>query len=79
MSHIKLFYKETVHAFTVFSTFVGFTTGLSAGVQSGPHAFDFFANVVGYTSIGVIAGYTYPVSFPLLAGYALLRDKENKK
>ena len=78
MSHIKLFYKETVNTFTVFSTFVGFTTGLGAGVQSGPNSFDFFANVVGYTSIGIIAGYTYPVSFPLLAGYALLKDSKKK-
>jgi len=34
---------------------------------------DSFSGMVGYTSLGMITGITYPISFPLLAGYALFR------
>ena len=32
------------------------------------------AHQIGYTSIGVITGFLYPVSFPLLAGYVVYKN-----
>ena len=36
---------------------------------------DMFCTCIGYTSIGIITGITYPVSFPLLAGYVLYKKQ----
>jgi len=37
---------------------------------------DAFCQTIGHTSVGVITGFTYPITLPLLAGYVLLQKKE---
>ena len=34
---------------------------------------DIYSNLIGYTSIGIITGITYPISFPLLGYYVLYK------
>ena len=34
---------------------------------------DAFCQSIGHTSIGIITGFTYPISLPFLAGYVLLK------
>jgi hypothetical protein len=33
-----------------------------------------YSNLIGYTTVGMITGVTYPVSFPLLAYYAFYKN-----
>jgi hypothetical protein len=34
---------------------------------------DIYSNLIGYTSIGIITGITYPISFPLFGCYVLYK------
>lgn len=39
-----------------------------------------FSGMVGYTSLGMITGLLYPISFPMLAGYTLWqREKQEEE
>ena len=37
---------------------------------------DIYSDLIGYTSIGVITGITYPISFPLFGCYVLYKNKK---
>lgn len=52
---------------------VGFLIGFPYGMQQ-KNPTEMFCNCIGYTSIGIITGIAYPVSFPLLAGYVLYKS-----
>jgi hypothetical protein len=51
-------------------SYMGLFTGFTSKTTN---SMDMFCTMVGYTSIGIITGMTYPVSFPLLAGYVLYK------
>jgi len=69
------YYKELLPIIALPTTFVGFITGMHAGIKSPPNApIDMFFNWIGYTSIGIITGVSYPVSFPMLAGYVMYKN-----
>jgi hypothetical protein len=53
--------------------FAGFATGMHATITNHTTPIEMFTNWVGYTSIGIFTGITYPVSFPLLAGYVIYK------
>jgi hypothetical protein len=36
--------------------------------------FDMFINTIGYTSIGMITGFTFPITIPIIGGYIVYRD-----
>ncbi len=55
------------------STMIGFFIGFPYGMQQ-KNPTEMFCNCIGYTSIGIITGIAYPVSFPLLAGYVLYKS-----
>ena len=40
---------------------------------------EIYSNLIGYTSIGIITGITYPISFPLLGCYVLYKTKKNNE
>jgi hypothetical protein len=57
--------------------------GLACGMEHGfnhnknKNPLQSFSGMVGYTSLGMITGLLYPISFPMLAGYTLLqREKQ---
>lgn len=35
---------------------------------------DMLVNTIGYTSIGIFTGFTFPISIPLIGGYIIYRD-----
>ena len=67
------YYKELLPIIAVPTTFVGFTTGIHAGIES-KTPLDMFSNWIGYMSIGIMTGVSYPVSFPILAGYVIYKN-----
>lgn len=57
------------------STILGMIIGISANHTLGTKKpFDMFINTIGYTSIGMITGFTFPISIPLIGGYIVYRD-----
>jgi len=67
------YYIELLPVMAVPSTLVGFVTGLQSGIKSNT-SFDMFSNWIGYMSIGIMTGVSYPVSFPMLAGYVIYKN-----
>ena len=61
------YYKE-LPIIALPTTFVGFVTGMHTCIKS-TTPLDMFSNWIGYTSMGIMTGISYPVSFPILAGY----------
>ena len=71
----KPIYLDFLDIVLPYTTLVGFMTGISAPSRDKP--FDLFTNIIGYTSIGIISGFTYPISYPIIGGYILY--KHNKQ
>ena len=65
------YYKE-LPIMALPTTFVGFVTGMQSGITSKTPT-DMFSNL-GYTSLGIMTGVAYPVSFPMLAGYVIYKN-----
>jgi hypothetical protein len=53
---------------------MGFFSGLIACKTHNPN--DFFTQMIGYTSIGMITGISYPISFPLIGIYVLYKNNK---
>jgi hypothetical protein len=63
--------------FLVFSTSIGFFAGISGEIgtllneindqKSSASTINSFVNIIGCTSIGIITGYSWPISIPLLS------------
>ena len=69
------FYGYTMPFITVFSTVLGIDIGFSKNkIMLARTPFDKYANVIGYTSLGIITGITYPISYPAFALYVLYKN-----
>ena len=71
---IKL-YGNTMPFITLYSTFLGIDIGFTKNRKI-PEAtsFDTYSNVIGYTSLGIITGVTYPISYPAFGLYVLYKN-----
>jgi hypothetical protein len=64
-----------------FSTTSGLLTGIYAnGINKNnknenDRIINVYTNLIGYTSLGLITGITYPISFPLFTYYTLKQDR----
>lgn len=67
-------YIDLLPVFVPGTTFLGFITGLSSTYKLTP--IDSFASIIGYTSLGLITGFSYPISYPLLTGYVLYKSQK---
>ena len=67
-------YTKLLPIMVIPSTVIGFCTGIHANSKTNT-SFDMFSNWIGYTSIGIITGIMYPVSFPMLAGYVMYKNQ----
>ena len=86
----KTFYFKSLPSITAFSSTCGLLTGVYANGINGnklekenEKVISVYTNLVGYTSLGIITGITYPISFPLFAYLSLkntnrreVKDKE---
>ena len=67
-------YSNLLPFFLTQSTISGFAIGLNADTSyNAPkiNSINKFANLIGFTSIGIITGLTYPISYPLLGLYVI--------
>ncbi len=71
--YIMNYYKQLLPIMVIPSSAIGFVTGIHSTTKNS--SMEMFSNWVGYTSIGMIVGITYPVSFPLLAGYVVYKNR----
>jgi len=68
-------YTKLLPVMIIPSTVVGFITGIHLNTTKTTHSsFDIFSNWIGYTSLGIMTGFTYPLSFPMLAGYVVYKN-----
>jgi hypothetical protein len=67
---LQLYFKA-LPLMTFYSTFMGITTGLELTYDKKP--IDRYASIIGFTSIGIVTGLTYPVSFPVLGWYVFYK------
>lgn len=64
---------------------LGTSTGLIVGLckcysdkEIINHSHKYFTNIIGYTTIGMVSGVTYPISFPIISVYAMITNNKNK-
>lgn len=71
--------KELYFGLLPIALFPCSTFGMFNGMRFGferKDPMDVFCQTIGHTSIGIITGFTYPISLPFLAGYVLLQKRE---
>jgi hypothetical protein len=68
----KNIYFELLLVYFPSSTFIGIITGLSS-LRQIEHPMDKFINIIGYSTLGMVTGITYPISYPLLGAYVLYK------
>ena len=76
-SYYKHIYIELLPIFVPTTTFIGFIGGL-VYQQPAVKPLDYFINTIGHTTIGIITGLTYPISYPLIGAYVLCKHVANK-
>ena len=76
--HMKELYFGLLPIFFIPTTIFGMMNGIRYGIEK-KEPFESFTETVGHTSIGMITGITYPISFPFLAGYVLLRKQKREE
>lgn len=67
-------YIELLPIFVPTTTIMGFIGGLAFVGQ--PHQvkpLDCLINIIGHTTIGIITGLIYPISYPLIGAYVLFK------
>jgi hypothetical protein len=66
-------YLDFLPFFVLSTTTIGLISGVLSCKTSKPN--DFFCQMIGYTSVGVITGLSYPISCPLLGFYVLYKKQ----
>jgi hypothetical protein len=68
------FYRRTLCVIVPFSASVGFSAGLvenfTTDLKLSP--LHVFTNIIGYTTLGVATGVTYPLTFPVIMHSVLI-------
>jgi len=73
--YYKEIYIDLIPFFLPSASLVGFMTGLTAlGHKQNNKPIHLFTDLIGYSTLGIITGFTYPVSFPLMACYVLHKN-----
>lgn len=82
-SHFRKIYLDSLPIVVKFTSSAGLFTGVYANMiinnnkkENSPYQNEIttYSNLIGYTTVGMITGVTYPVSFPLLAYYAFYKN-----
>ena len=84
-NNYKKIYLDSMPIIFKFSTITGLLTGIYAnGIQEksehdkqdkyDKRELETFANLIGYTTLGMITGITYPISFPFFTYYAFYKN-----
>jgi len=71
MSLLKLYFTA-LPMMSIYSTIIGIDTGIRvSNIKSEEKFIDKYSSIIGYTSLGIITGITYPISYPLFGCYVL--------
>ena len=82
-SHFRKIYLDSLPIVVKFTSSAGLFTGVYANIlinnnkkEISPYINEIttYSNLIGYTTVGMITGVTYPISFPLLAYYAFYKN-----
>lgn len=70
-------YITMIPLMTAYPTFVGIDVEFTVNKFNPSDNFiNPYANIIGYTSIGIITGLTYPISYPLFASYVIYKNSK---
>ena len=73
----KDLYITMLPLMTIYPTIVGIDTGVIVNKRiPSDNSIEPYSNLLGYTSIGIITGLTYPLSYPLFACYVLYKNNK---
>jgi hypothetical protein len=62
----------------IISTMTGIDIGLNENKWgSKENSINKYSNVIGYTSLGIFTGITYPISYPLFGIYVLYKNSKS--
>jgi hypothetical protein len=75
MNFIKL-YANGLPFISIFSTVMAIDIGRTVARRNPDD--DTYSNIIGYTSLGIITGVTYPISYPLFGSYLLYKNYFSK-
>ena len=76
LNMFKNLYIDLLPLFVPSTTLFGFMIGLFTNLSPREtKSTDSFLNVVGYTSIGIITGVFFPITYPLIGGYVLYKNR----
>ena len=74
LTKYKELYKTVLPIPFVFATYTGIDIGIKLDQRNLDDNFiNSYSKLIGYTSIGIITGITYPISYPLFACYVLYK------
>lgn len=64
-------YVKSLYIVVPFTTSIGFSSGLVETIARRPDeekitSIDVFTNMIGYTTMGIVTGITYPITFPVI-------------
>ena len=64
-------YVKSLYIVVPFTATIGFSSGLVETIARRPDeakitSTDVFTNMIGYTTMGVVTGITYPITFPVI-------------
>jgi len=76
-SKYKELYITMLPLMTIYPTIVGIDIGFTVNKRNPSDNFiNPYSNMIGYTSIGILTGLTYPLSYPLFACYVLYKNNK---
>jgi len=78
MNTLKTLYTKTMPFITIYSTLVGINIGASVNTRPlNNEPFTKYSQLIGYTSLGIVTGLTYPISYPAFGIYVLYNNNNN--
>ena len=75
LKYYKHIYLELLPIFVPATTLVGFISGLS-GLHEPKTQLNSFSSTIGFTSLGILTGITFPISYPLLGLYVIFKNNK---
>jgi len=75
MTYYKQLYFTLLPIPLTASSMFGVINGIDHGMKQ-KDPIKRFSGMIGYSSLGIITGVIYPISFPFLAGYTLFQKHE---
>jgi len=74
-SKYKELYTNLMPIMLIYPTVIGIDIAINANrSKNNEKPIDMYSNMIGYTSIGLFTGITYPISYPLFGCYVVYKN-----